>query len=97
MTSGLDEPWNTSKKKRMTFKLHAPAAEHVYVAGTFNDWDPEARPLKRAKNGNWSTWMSLPPGTYEYRFVVNGEWRDDPSCESRRPNDFGTHNSVFRL
>ena len=86
-----------TEKRRVTFKLHAPDAGRVCVAGTFNDWDPEVRPLKRGKNGTWTTWTSLPRGTYEYRFVVNGEWRDDPACDNRRANACGTHNSVIRL
>ena len=85
------------KKKRVTFKLYAPEAEKVYVAGSFNEWDPKARPLKRSKDSTWSTWMSLPPGAHEYRFVVNGEWREDPSCESHTPNSFGAYNSVVQL
>lgn len=88
---------STIEKQRVTFRLHAPDAERVCVAGTFNDWDPEIRPMKRGKTGTWSTWTSLPTGTYEYRFVVNGEWRDDPSCDARRANTFGTYNSVFQL
>ena len=86
-----------TKKKRVTFKIEAPEASEVYVAGTFNRWDPQARPLKQGRNNTWSTWMSLVPGTYEYRFVVNGEWREDPTCDSHTPNDFGAYNSVVQL
>ena len=85
------------KKKRITFKLHAPDAEQVSVAGSFNDWDAEARPLKRDPKGNWKTWTSLLPGEYEYLFVVDGKWKEDPTCSARRLNDFGTYNSVVDL
>ena len=76
----------STPKKRLNFKLHAPEAKDVFVAGTFNDWDPQARPLKVDKKGNWKTWMSLMPGTYEYRFIVNGQWQEDPNCPHRSPN-----------
>ena len=84
-------------KKRVTFSLHAPEATQVFVAGTFNGWDPRARPLKRDKKGTWRTWTSLESGRYEYRFVVNGEWREDPACRETCHNAFGTRNSVVRL
>ena len=86
-----------SPKKRVTFSLNAPEAREVSVAGTFNDWDPTARPLKRDKKGTWRTWTALPPGKYEYRFIVNGKWQEDPACEERCLNAFGTYNSVVRL
>ena len=87
----------TTTKKRLTFRLCAPEAREVYVAGTFNDWDPQARALKRSKAGVWTTWMSLPPGMYEYRFVVDGEWCEDPECAESKANEHGSHNSVAVL
>jgi PAS domain S-box-containing protein len=37
----------------------------------------------------------LEPGLYEYRFVVDGVWQNDPQCTGRRENDFGTENCVL--
>lgn len=85
------------RKKRVYFTLHAPEAGAVYVAGTFNDWDPSARPLKRGKKGVWRTWMNLSPGQYEYRFVVDERWQEDPACGKRIPNDYGGYNSVLEV
>ena len=86
-----------SNKKRADFVLHAPNAKDVFIAGTFNSWDPQARPLRCDRKGNWRTWMSLTPGAYEYRFVVNGEWQEDPHCTEYRPNPYGSHNSVKKV
>jgi 1,4-alpha-glucan branching enzyme len=83
-----------TRKKRATFKLDAPRAREVYVAGTFNDWT--TRPLKKQKNGQWSTFVNLAPGTYEYRFVIDGEWCEDPAAEEQRVNPFGGCNSVLK-
>ena len=69
----------TKSKKRKLFKLLAPQAESVYLAASFNDWDPHARPLKKDARGLWKTSVTLPLGKHEYRFVVDGEWRDDPA------------------
>lgn len=38
--------------------------------------------------------VGLSPGTYRYRFLVDGEWRDDPECTLRVPNPFGTEDAV---
>ena len=84
-------------KKRVTFKFEAPKARQVFLAGTFNDWAPDARALKRNNKGVWSTWTALEPGTYEYLFVVDGEWVEDPDCPDRCPNPHGSHNSVLKV
>ena len=39
--------------------------------------------------------MLLKPGTYRYRFLVDGEWRDDPECELRVANPFGTQDALL--
>ena len=84
-----------SGKKRVTFSLHAPHAREVSVAGTFNEWDPSSRPLKKETEGNWKITFYLPAGTYEYRFVVDGIWTDDPSCTARCPNQYGGENCLL--
>lgn len=84
-------------KQRVNFNINAPKAHEVFVAGSFNDWDTTARPLKRGKNDSWRTWMNLPPGTYEYLYVIDGEWFEDPACGDRRLSPYGTHNSVLRI
>jgi hypothetical protein len=44
------------------------------VGGTFNNWNPTATPLLFVGGTEWSKELSLPPGRYEYRFVVDGKW-----------------------
>jgi len=88
---------NKSTKKRKTFQLEAPEAQAVYLAGSFNHWDPHARPLKRDGKGVWQTRVSLEPGVHEYRFVVDGTWQDDPQCEEHRPNGWGGTNCVVHV
>lgn len=90
-------PSSKTAKKRANFQLTAPGASQVCVAGTFNDWDPVARPLKKGKDDVFRTWMNLPPGTYEYRFVVDGAWQEDPSCAEQAPSPFGGYNSVLEV
>jgi 1,4-alpha-glucan branching enzyme len=87
-------------KRRVTFQLHAPGARNVCVAGSFNDWDALSLPLKQADGAEAHTWrriMYLEPGDYQYRFVVDGLWCDDPLCEEKLDNEFGSCNSVLRV
>ena len=78
----------------VAFTLIAPEAKQVYVAGSFNDWDAHCTPLSKGVNGEWSGYFPLKPGTYEYRFVVDGVWNEDPAARASVPNPFGSNNSV---
>jgi 1,4-alpha-glucan branching enzyme len=80
-----------------TFRCKAPNAISVLLAGDFTHWQQRPIPLKRSPDGVWQTTVALPPGTHHYRFIVDGEWRDDPECTLRMPNPFGGENCVCRL
>jgi RNA polymerase-binding transcription factor DksA len=75
--------------------LDAPNARAVVVTGSFCGWAPEGFALKRNRQGIWQGILLLPPGRYEYRFLVDGEWQDDPACPERVPNPFGSENCVL--
>ena len=77
----------------------------MFVAGTFNDWKPDATPLhNHLPDGEWAGTVQLPSGHHEYKFVVDGQWccepgipdesRNDPTC---RVNSFGTMNRVLEV
>jgi 1,4-alpha-glucan branching enzyme len=83
--------------KKVAFSLNAPEAQVVLLAGCFTDWERNALPLKRQKKGAWKTTVSLLPGTYHYRFLVDGQWWDDPACAAREPNPFGTEDCVLTV
>jgi 1,4-alpha-glucan branching enzyme len=85
------------RKKRVVFTLEAPEAQRVLVTGTFCDWQTDSCVLKKDRKGTWKATLSLPPGRHEYRFLVDGEWRDDPNCAERVTNPFGTENCILHL
>lgn len=74
-----------------------PSATTVCLAGTFNEWRPEATPMVALGNGRWVKQLALPPGQYEYRLVVDGEWMCDPLARTTTPNPFGGFNSVLNV
>jgi 1,4-alpha-glucan branching enzyme len=79
------------------FEFTHPTATSVCVAGTFNDWRTEAKPMHSLGNGKWLKESELPAGTYEYRLVVDGEWTDDPQAKESVPNPYGGRNSVLEV
>ena len=46
-------------------------------------------------NGRWLKELALPPGRYEYRLVVDGQWIDDPLAKEFVPNPHGSRNGVI--
>ena len=76
-------------------ELARPDAQEVGIAGSFNDWHPSVTPMIRLNDGKWAKQLALLPGRYEYRFVVDGEWVDDPAATELIPNSFGTANAVL--
>ncbi|MGC9976119.1 MAG: isoamylase early set domain-containing protein [Syntrophales bacterium] len=83
-----------SLTRNIQFEFPAPAAKVVSVVGDFNNWNADADPMEKDKEGVWKTSMSLKPGRYEYRFFVDGSWKNDPACSSCMPNKFGSSNCV---
>jgi len=84
--------------REVGFVLECAEAEHVYVCGDFNDWHPAClRMIGNADDGLWEKRLTLPPGRYEYKFVVNGNWRHDPDARENVPNIYGSLNSVVEV
>ncbi len=81
-------------KLKTDFIFNAPAAQNVVLAGSFTDWQDGALALRKLKGGVWKTTVALPRGNYEYRFIVDGQWQDDPTCETRVDNSFGVKNCL---
>ena len=79
------------------FEFTHPTATTVCVAGTFNQWQPEAKTLHPLGGGRWLKETPLTPGTYEYCFVVDGQWIPDPLAKDYVPNPFGGRNSVLKV
>lgn len=79
------------------FEFTHPTARAVCIAGSFNDWQPEAKHMYHVGGGRWLKEMVLPPGTYEYCLVVDGQWMPDPLAKNNVLNPFGGRNSVLEV
>jgi 1,4-alpha-glucan branching enzyme len=80
---------------RFTF---AGAATSVHLAGDFNGWSTTADPMERQSDGTWTVTKKLPPGSYGYKFVVNGTtWKTDEANPASQDDGFGGKNSVVTV
>ena len=80
-------------KKRVRFQIEADKGAEVFVAGSFNDWNPKKHKLTY-KNKVYSCTTLLSKGRHEYKFVIDGVWCVDPACSEWTPNGLGSLNSV---
>ena len=84
--------------KSVTFTVHADKGKAVYLAGVFNQWSLTAKKMAyKAKSGIYTATVKLAPGSYEYKFVIDGTWCADPENANAVPNDQGTFNSVVTV
>ncbi len=83
-------------KKRVKFEIKTEPGCEVFVAGSFNDWNPKKHKLI-FKNGVYTTSLLVSKGRYEYKFVVNDVWCIDPECPEWVPNEHGSLNSVLTV
>jgi 1,4-alpha-glucan branching enzyme len=83
--------------KAVFFSLSAPHAQHVSVAGDFNGWNIASYPMEKHWDGVWKVSTDLAPGSYEYRFFVDGGCQNDPQNVESVPNPFGSFNNVVRV
>ncbi|MBN2482848.1 MAG: glycogen-binding domain-containing protein [Candidatus Omnitrophica bacterium] len=86
-----------SAGKKVDFQLTAPDAKKVALTGDFNSWNTNGTKMKKDRNGVWSIGMTLNPGRYEYKFIVDGQWWTDPINSNTSKNSFGTINSVLEV
>jgi 1,4-alpha-glucan branching enzyme len=81
--------------KKVEFRISAPTANWVGIAGDFNGWKADTLTAKKDRSGYWKASATVPTGTYEYKFLIDGTWITDPGCSRRTINSFGTENSVL--
>ena len=75
---------------------HLPPCE-VRLAGEFNDWVPDGGVRLIEGADRWEKRLTLPPGRYEYKFILRDRWMVDPVNPDRVPNSQGTLNSVIEV
>lgn len=95
--SGRTSRVEQQERVSVTLRFTPPhPARTVTVAGSFNGWNREATPLRKQADGDaWSVTLSLEPGVYAYKFVVNGdEWYPDPNAPKIDDGNGNTNSSL---
>jgi 1,4-alpha-glucan branching enzyme len=63
------------------FFCDAPRARKVSIVGSFNEWQPEAAPMKKMPDGRWMIHLELHHGHHRYLFLADGEPLLDPLAQ----------------
>jgi hypothetical protein len=80
------------------FNPEGRSFERVSVVGDFNDWQAPANPMARGPDGTYAATVVLPAaGEYQFRYVADENWLNDPAADAEVPNAFGSSNSVVRI
>jgi chromosome partitioning protein len=94
-----DTPEGRIGPREVTVHFRDRAATDVRIAGDFNGWVPDkgVRSLIESEGETrvWTKILQLPPGRYQYRYVVDGEWREDPDNPDAVSSSVGGRNSVL--
>jgi len=92
---------NTSTERgngrHQAFVFAAPTATSARLLGDFTHWQQKPINMQKGADGIWRTSIELEPGTHHYRFLVDGQWRDDPECALHVPNPYGGQNAVRQV
>jgi len=86
-----------ASKRRILFELELPSAQEVILMGDFNKWNSKKHVMKATSDGIWKKIVMLEPGRYEYKFLVDGEWQEDPINNEVSINCFLTKNNVINI
>ncbi|OIQ22257.1 MAG: hypothetical protein BM549_07105 [Lacinutrix sp. MedPE-SW] len=85
------------KNGNVRFRLRGyENAKNVVLSGTFNRWNESIFKMYKITNG-WEIILKLDPGNYEYKFIVDGKWMEDPSNPDKVTNEFGEYNSHINV
>ena len=83
--------------RRVVLRFPTLVGHAVQVAGDFNDWSPDLGVETRDHGDSLEKVLVVPPGLYQYRLIVDGDWREDPANPARIPNHAGGFNSLLRV
>mmetsp|Transcript_11590 Transcript_11590/g.25985 ORF Transcript_11590/g.25985 Transcript_11590/m.25985 type:complete len:120 (+) Transcript_11590:107-466(+) len=82
----------------ITFTYSGEADHSVALVGCFNSWNGERDMLTKNPDGKWEVTKALPPGRYEYKFLVDGErFVEDTNAAERDMDGFGGSHSVITV
>ena len=88
---------NLPRLNEVTLSLKAQDAKEVYLAGEFHGWKLDEHSRMEQNNGSWTKRLNLKDGKYRYRFVIDGNWVEDPANPLTQLNTYGTLDSLLEV
>ena len=88
-------PVRRATKTNVTL-TYVGAANEIKAKGEFNAWNAQSSTFTKTEKGFIYS-MALPPGNYQYLFVIDGKEKRDPSNKDSIDNGMGGWNSVIRI
>jgi 1,4-alpha-glucan branching enzyme len=84
---------------KVTFSVDAKDSNSASVVGDFNNWNISEGILSKQKNGTFKATFDLPKdSSYEFKYVVDGAFLNEPEADSQIWNDFaGAENSLLNV
>ena len=81
---------------RVVFELPSCVwADRISLTGDFNEWRENDILLQQARSGVWQVALDFPVGaSYQFRYVVDGQWYTDSHADGVPDNQFGSQNSL---
>ncbi len=77
------------------FTFAGSARSTVSVCGDFNSWGTTVNKMTQQADGTWTTTVKLAPGSYSYKFLVDGvTWKMDEGNPATADDGFGGKNSI---
>jgi chromosome partitioning protein len=86
-----------SGEQKVTLRFYDMTGKDVRLAGSFNDWVPDQGVITRWADGVVEKVVTLMPGSYEYRLIIDGVWQEDPSNPEQVLNLSGGYNSILHV
>ena len=93
-TKKISKKGKTAEKHKVQFKVYAPNANEVILTGEFNKWNPIKKKMKKNEKGEWLMRVILAEGEFQYKYIIDGEWQNDPGALKFVDNGMGATNSV---
>ena len=73
--------------KAVNFYCDVRDANAVFLVGDFNDWHPEAHPMRRQPDGAWQLQLELNHGHHHYMFLIDGQMKLDGKAQGVARNE----------
>jgi chromosome partitioning protein len=87
----------STAKQKVVLDFSQQLGHEIQVAGEFNDWVPDDGIETIVEPDAIKKVFYVSPGNYEYRLVVDGRWKNDPTNPNKVLNPLGVHNSMLHV